>query len=195
MTGMAYVDVVFASASGLDAARREIAARVERGPRPAAAERPRLRRPDRVEHRLGVRVRADRSARCVSSLLELRRFQEDVLRPALAAIPGVAEVASVGGDLRQVRIDVKPRELRERGLAFTDVLAALRPVFARRAAAGATRGVALGAISRRCPSRPRRRAGGDAGAPSRDVALVRAGRRHADRARRPGRACARSAAS
>ena len=29
MTGMAYVDVVFASASGLDAAHREIAARVE----------------------------------------------------------------------------------------------------------------------------------------------------------------------
>ena len=65
----------------------------------------------------------------VSSLLEMRRFQEDVLKPALAAIPGVAEVASVGGDLRQVRIDVKPRELRERGLAFTDVVAALRPVF------------------------------------------------------------------
>ena len=65
----------------------------------------------------------------VSSRLEMRRFQEDVLKPALAAIPGVAEVASVGGDLRQVRIDVKTRELREHGLAFTDVVAALRPVF------------------------------------------------------------------
>ena len=65
----------------------------------------------------------------VSSMLEMRRFQEDVLKPALAAIPGVAEVASVGGDLRQVRVDIKPRELRQRGLAYTDVLAALRPVF------------------------------------------------------------------
>ena len=66
----------------------------------------------------------------VSSPLDMRRFQDDVLRPALAAIPGVAEVASVGGDLREVRIDVKPRELREHGLAFTDVLATLAPLFA-----------------------------------------------------------------
>ena len=60
----------------------------------------------------------------------MRQFQDDVLRPAIAAIPGVAEVASVGGDLREVRIDVKPRELRERGLAFTDVRDTLAPVFA-----------------------------------------------------------------
>src|SRR5205814_1587226 len=62
--------------------------------------------------------------------LDLRRFQEDVLRPALEAIPGVAEVATVGGDIRELRVDVKPRELRERGLAFGDVLSALRPAFA-----------------------------------------------------------------
>ena len=72
----------------------------------------------------------------VSSLLDLRRFQDDVLRPALAAIPGVAEVATVGGELREVRVDVKPRQLRERGLAFTDVRRALRAalVAARRTA-------------------------------------------------------------
>ncbi|HSS37828.1 MAG TPA: efflux RND transporter permease subunit, partial [Polyangia bacterium] len=33
-------------------------------------------------------------------------------------------------DLREVRVDVKPRELREAGLAFTDVLATLQPLFA-----------------------------------------------------------------
>ena len=142
MTGMAYVDVVFPSASGLDAAHREIAARVE-------AARARL--PPNVRVYLGPTASTtgwvfeyaltDRSR--VSSLLEMRRFQEDVLKPALAAIPGVAEVASVGGDLRQVRIDLKTRELREHGLAFTDVVAALRPVFrAAPAGAGPTRGVA-----------------------------------------------------
>src|SRR6185503_8319278 len=128
MTGMAYVDVVFESASGLDAAHREIAARVERT---------RAKLPPNVRIYLGPTASTtgwvfeyaltDRAR--VSSALEMRRFQEDVLKPALSAIPGVAEVASVGGDLRQVRIDLKPRELRDRALAVTDVLAALRLVF------------------------------------------------------------------
>ena len=180
MPGMAYVDVVFDSASGLDAARQEIVERVDAARARAAAERAPLRRPGGVEHRLGLRVRADRSARCVSSLLELRRFQEDVLRPALAAIPGVAEVASVGGDVRQVRVDVKPRELRERGLAFTDVLGArVRAALATPADARPRERLAR-RISSRCRSaRPAR--GATAGAACGDVALVRAGRGHADR--------------
>jgi len=140
MTGMAYVDVVFASADGLEAAHREIAARVERA---------RAQLPPNVRIYLGPTASStgwvfeyaltDRAR--VSSLYEMRRFQEDVLKPALGAIPGVAEVASVGGDLRQVRIDLKPRELRDRGLAFTDVLGALRPVFDA-AGPGLAKGVA-----------------------------------------------------
>ncbi|HYR18868.1 MAG TPA: efflux RND transporter permease subunit [Myxococcales bacterium] len=128
MTGMAYVDVVFDSASRLDGARRSILDRL-------ASVRSRL--PPNVRVQVGpaasstgwVFQYALTDPALVSSLLDLRRFQEDVLRPALESIPGVAEVASVGGDIRQVRIDVKPRELRERGLAFTDVVAALRAVF------------------------------------------------------------------
>ena len=129
MSGMAYVDVVFPSASGLDEARAAIAARLE-------AARPRL--PPGVRLQLGpaasstgwVFEYALTDPGLVSSALELRRFQEDVLRPALAAVPGVAEVASIGGTLRQVRVDVRPRDLRERGLAFSDVQAALQPLAA-----------------------------------------------------------------
>jgi copper/silver efflux system protein len=128
MTGMAYVDLVFDSASGLDGARRSIVDRL-------ASLRSRL--PPDVRLQVGpvasstgwVFEYALTDPALVSSLLDLRRFQDDVLRPALESIPGVAEVASVGGDVRQVRVDVKPRELRERGLAFTDVVDALRPVF------------------------------------------------------------------
>jgi Cu(I)/Ag(I) efflux system membrane protein CusA/SilA len=128
MSGMAYVDVVFESASDLDAGRALVAARVERL---------RARLPPNVRLQVGpaasstgwVLEYALTDPALVSSLLDLRRFQDDVLRPALSAIRGVAEVASVGGELRQVRIDVKPRELRQRGLAFSDVLATLRPVF------------------------------------------------------------------
>jgi Cu(I)/Ag(I) efflux system membrane protein CusA/SilA len=128
MTGMAYVDVVFESASDLDGARRSILDRI-------AGIRSRL--PPNVRLQIGpaasstgwVFEYALTDPGLVSSLLDLRRFQDEVLRPALESIPGVAEVATVGGDIRQVRLDVKPRELRERGLAFTDVVAALRPVF------------------------------------------------------------------
>jgi Cu(I)/Ag(I) efflux system membrane protein CusA/SilA len=129
MSGMAYVDVVFGSAAGLDRARQIILDRVD-------AARSLL--PPNVRIQVGPAASSTgwvleyslTDPGLVTSMLDLRRFQEDVLRPALSAIPGVAEVASVGGDLRQLRIDVKPAELRERGLAFSDVLATLRPIFA-----------------------------------------------------------------
>jgi Cu(I)/Ag(I) efflux system membrane protein CusA/SilA len=129
MAGMAYVDVVFDSASGLDEAQRAIVDRVARV---------RERLPPNVRLQVGpaasstgwVFEYALTDPALVSSLLDLRRFQDDVLRPALSSILGVAEVASIGGDVRQVRIDLKPRELRERGIAFTDVVLALRPLFA-----------------------------------------------------------------
>ena len=173
MTGMAYVDVVFASADGLDAAHREIAARVD-------AARAKL--PPNVRIYLGPTASTtgwvfeyaltDRAR--VSSMLEMRRFQEDVLKPALAAIPGVAEVASVGGDLRQVRIDLKPREMRARGLAFDDVLAAVRPVF-QAAGPGLARGVARVSMAdlEAVPIAPPGTAPGSSAIRLRDVALVR----------------------
>ena len=57
--------------------------------------------------------------------VSLRRFQDQVVRPALAALPGVAEVASVGGDLEALWIDVRSDRLRERALAFSDVVNAV----------------------------------------------------------------------
>jgi Cu(I)/Ag(I) efflux system membrane protein CusA/SilA len=130
MTGMAYVDVVLDSASDLDGRRRAIADRV-------ATARSKL--PPDARLQLGPAASSTGwvfeyalvDPGHVSSQLELRRIQEDVVKPALAAIPGVAEVASVGGGLRQIRIDALPRALRERGLAFSDVLAALKPVLSR----------------------------------------------------------------
>jgi Cu(I)/Ag(I) efflux system membrane protein CusA/SilA len=128
MTGMAYVDVVFESTAGMEDAHWAILERM-------TAARKKL--PPEVRLQVGppasssgwVFEYALSDPQLVSSLFDLRHFQDDVLRPAIMQVPGVAEVASVGGDVRQVRIDVKPRELRERGLAFTDVVAALRPLF------------------------------------------------------------------
>lgn len=126
MSRMAYVDVVFDSADGLDDARNAIIERLKRANLPAAV---RLYVGPSVSATGWVFEYALTDPGLVSSQLEMRRFQDRVLRPALAAIPGVAEVASVGGDVSEVRVDVRARELREHGLAFSDVLATLRPLF------------------------------------------------------------------
>ncbi|HET7788292.1 MAG TPA: efflux RND transporter permease subunit [Myxococcales bacterium] len=130
MTGMAYVDVIFESVSGIEAAQRAVRDRVD-GVRARLPRNLRLQIGPAASSTGWVFEYALTDPSLVSSLLDLRRFQDDVLRPALLAIPGVAEVASIGGDVREVRVDVKPRELRERGLAFTDVISALQPVFAK----------------------------------------------------------------
>jgi Cu(I)/Ag(I) efflux system membrane protein CusA/SilA len=130
MSGMAYIDVVFASSSGLDAARQEIARRVDDA-RPKFPPNVRVQVGPAASSTGWVFEYALTDPALVSSPFEIRRFQEDVLKPALGSIAGVAEVATVGGDVQQVRIELKPRELRERGLAFSDVVSALQQVFAK----------------------------------------------------------------
>jgi Cu(I)/Ag(I) efflux system membrane protein CusA/SilA len=127
MSGMAYVDVVFASASDLDRKRRSVSDRVD-------AVRPRLPPNARVQvgpaasstgwvfqYALVEPARRGTSPR-------IRLYQDNVVRPALLAIPGVAEVASVGETLREVLVVADPEQLRARNIAFSDVASALAPV-------------------------------------------------------------------
>jgi len=59
--------------------------------------------------------------------LEHRRWVLDqVVVPALQGVRGVAEVAAVGGMVREYQIDVDPLRLEEAGLALDDVVAAVR---------------------------------------------------------------------
>ncbi len=125
MTGMAYVDVVFASSTELERGRAAVAERVAR-------VRPRLP--------ADVRVQVGPAASSVGwvyqyalvdasrhvSLVGLRRLQENQLAPALATIPGVAEVATVGEGTEQVLVSTSTDQLRLRSLALSDVVAALR---------------------------------------------------------------------
>jgi len=60
------------------------------------------------------------------SLVELRALQDWDLRYRLAATPGVAEVASVGGYVRQYQIVVDPVRLRSYGLSLAEVRDAVR---------------------------------------------------------------------
>jgi Cu(I)/Ag(I) efflux system membrane protein CusA/SilA len=59
-------------------------------------------------------------------LAELRALQDFHLRYALASVPGVAEVAAIGGVVRQVEIQLDPERLRAFGVAAEEVVAAVR---------------------------------------------------------------------
>jgi Cu(I)/Ag(I) efflux system membrane protein CusA/SilA len=60
------------------------------------------------------------------SLRDLRTLEDWFVRYQLNSVPGVAEVASVGGTVQQYQIDVDPDRLRGFGLALGDVVAAVR---------------------------------------------------------------------
>jgi len=59
-------------------------------------------------------------------LAELRSFQDWYLKYYLEAVPGVAEVASVGGFVKQYQVNVNPDALLAHGVSLTDVIDAVR---------------------------------------------------------------------
>jgi len=69
-------------------------------------------------------VLEDRSGRL--DLAELRALQDFTVRPALQAVPGVAEVASIGGFERQYQVVVDPDRLVGFGLTMADLTRAVR---------------------------------------------------------------------
>ena len=60
------------------------------------------------------------------TLRELRTLQDWFVRYQLNAVPGVAEVASVGGHVQQYQIDVDPDRLRQFGVPLSAVVTAVR---------------------------------------------------------------------
>ena len=60
------------------------------------------------------------------SLRDLRSIQDWFIRYQLNAVPGVAEVASVGGHVQQYQIDVDPNRLRQYRLPLSAVVTAVR---------------------------------------------------------------------
>ena len=56
----------------------------------------------------------------------LRTLQDWYIRQKLSAVEGVAEVASVGGYVKQYQIDVRPEALRSFGITFDEIIAAVQ---------------------------------------------------------------------
>ncbi|MCX7895842.1 MAG: efflux RND transporter permease subunit [Thermoanaerobaculum sp.] len=69
-------------------------------------------------------VLVDRSG--THSLEELRAFQDWTLRYALQSVPGVAEVASIGGFVKQYQITVDPNRLAAYRISLREVVEAVR---------------------------------------------------------------------
>ncbi len=57
---------------------------------------------------------------------DLRTFQDFTLRYALGSVPGVAEVASVGGYQKQYQVTVDPARLRAQNVSLPEVIEAIR---------------------------------------------------------------------
>ncbi len=60
------------------------------------------------------------------TLEELRSLQDWFVRYQLNSVPGVAEVASVGGHVRQYQVNIDPNRLRGYGLSISDVVRAVQ---------------------------------------------------------------------
>ena len=145
MSDMAYVDVVFGSDAALASGRAEIVRRMTElrtrlpggavvtvGPAAsptgwvlqyALLPGPKFHAPmgenSHLTHQSGVRT--------------VRKFQDLMLRPALEAVPGVAEVATLGGETNEVVVQTSADQLRAANVALSDVIAAVRAKMAAHA--------------------------------------------------------------
>ena len=126
MSDMAYIDAAFANGAHLASDRDAIIERVARL---------RERLPPTVRIQVGPAAKATGwvfeyvliDPTHGQSASSLRHLQDDVIRPALAAVAGVAEVAALGGTPERALVEAKPSELRAQNLAFSDLLKAFPP--------------------------------------------------------------------
>lgn len=61
-----------------------------------------------------------------TSLLDLRTLADWIIRPRLLSIGGVAQVHTIGGDVKEYQIQVVPERMRHYGISLDEVLAATR---------------------------------------------------------------------
>jgi Cu(I)/Ag(I) efflux system membrane protein CusA/SilA len=125
MFGMSFVNVIFEEGTDIYWARSRVLEYLSS----AAARLPRGAVPTLGPDATGVGwvfeyALVDKSGR--HDLQELRSIQDWNVRYALRSVPGVAEVASVGGFVKQYQVNVDPNKLLARGVTMQDVLRATR---------------------------------------------------------------------
>lgn len=125
MFGMSFVHAIFADGTDRYWARSRVLEQIGRA---------RQALPEGVTPELGPDasntgwifqyVLEDRDGRL--DAVRLRALQDVTVRPALQAVPGVAEVASLGGAGRQYQVLLDPDRLAAYGLSLTDITRAVR---------------------------------------------------------------------
>lgn len=61
-----------------------------------------------------------------TSMLDLRTIADWTVRPRLLSTGGVAQVAVIGGDLKEYQIEIDPQRMKHYGVSLADVMAATR---------------------------------------------------------------------
>jgi heavy metal efflux system protein len=122
--GFSQVVATFDDATEITLARQYIAERLSGVELPDGIERPQL---GPISTGLGeifhYVVRSDDPQR---TLEELRTLHDWVIKPELRKVPGVAEVNSWGGDVRQYHVVVSPEALVKFDLTLDDIFSALK---------------------------------------------------------------------
>ena len=130
MFGFSFITVVFDDDADNYFSRSRVLERLNylRGSLPEGVE-PRLG-PDATGlgwiYQYSLQVDPARAPKGGYDLAALRALQDWTIRPQLGAIPGVAEVGSVGGFVRQYQIEIDPGRLRRAGLTLRDISEALQ---------------------------------------------------------------------
>lgn len=126
--GLSLVTIVFSDETDLYWARQQVSERLQQVQRgiPAGIGAPELAP---VSTGLGeiyqYVVRAKKGYEQKYDAMELRTLQDWVVRRQLMGTPGVAEVSSFGGQLKQYEIAVRPGQLKAYGISIGDVFDAL----------------------------------------------------------------------
>jgi CzcA family heavy metal efflux pump len=122
--GLSIVQVVFAEGSDPYRARQVVAEAVAE----TAVDLPAGVKPPQVApltsstmDLLKVGFTSDRM-----SPIDLRALVDTVIRPRLLSTPGVARATVYGGQLRRIEVRARPDQLAARGMAFTDVVNAVK---------------------------------------------------------------------
>jgi Cu(I)/Ag(I) efflux system membrane protein CusA/SilA len=129
MTGMSYLDVILETGAEGQEVRKEVAGRLA-GLRPSLPPEARVQVGPVASSTGWVFQYALYDPTHAESRRSLRQLQQTVLAPALAVLPGVAEVATVGGETEEMVIDVATERLRARGLSLGEVRAAVEAALA-----------------------------------------------------------------
>ncbi|MFM8891104.1 MAG: efflux RND transporter permease subunit, partial [Planctomycetia bacterium] len=127
MFGLSVVIVTFRDGTDVYFARQLINERLSTVAVPAGVERPEMGPVStglgEVFHYLLTPARTEAGEGM--SLTDMKTFQEWTLKPALRAVPGVAEVNAWGGLNKQYQIRVDPALLRRYDLSFEEVVASV----------------------------------------------------------------------